>query len=53
MELEKKPKTIPDAIRNYVEVKAPAGVKGYKLGRKNQAKLERIRAKAAQMRGGR
>lgn len=51
--MDSKPKTFPDAIRNYVEVKAPAGVKGYKLGRKNQARLERIRGIAARMRGGR
>lgn len=49
MEL-KKPKTIPE---QYVEVKAPAGIKGYKLGRKNQARLDRIRRIAAEMRGGR
>jgi len=49
----KKPKTIPDAIKNFTEVIDPKAKSSFKLGRKNQARLERIRQISAQMKGAR
>ena len=47
-----KPANFPEAVKNYTEVISP-NKKGYKLGVKNQRKLERIRELAARARGGR
>jgi len=51
MESKPKPKTIPDAIKNFTELVDPKAKSSFKLGLKNQARLERIRQISAQMRG--
>jgi hypothetical protein len=50
--MNKKEQGIPAAIKNYTEVQVP-NAKGFKLGTKNQRKLERIRMLAKQARGAR
>lgn len=47
---DKKPPDIPEAIKNYTEIRLPE-TKGYRLGAKSKARLERIREIAKRAKG--
>lgn len=52
MELEKKPFDIEQTLKNFTEARDPdPNAKGYPLGTKNQARIEKIRELAKKVKG--